>query len=112
MNNCCNISPVIYEGWHITTIWKLFALRRHDLGSKTSLTSPLFIEVPVPSQESDWSSVKDINFVSFYECSIVFRDCSDSVVFFYYRPKYKTKSTYSNKCTVIVTESKMVKTIR
>ena len=47
---------------------------------KTSLTPPLIIKVPVPSQESDRSCIWDL--VSFDDFSIWFRKCSDSVVFF------------------------------
>ena len=51
---------------------------------KTSLTSPLFIEVPVPSQESGWSCMcvlEVIGIVPFYVFSIGFWNCSDSMVF-------------------------------
>ena len=43
---------------------------------------PYFIEVPVPSQVSDVLCVRGVDFAPFYDFSIRFRDCSDSVVFF------------------------------
>ena len=51
---------------------------------KTSLTPPLFIEVPVKSQKSELSCicVRGIDFVSFYDFSIGLWPCSYSVVFF------------------------------
>jgi hypothetical protein len=55
--------------------------------NKASLTLPLFTEVPVPSQESEHSCVcvlVGIDFASFYDFSIGFWNCSDSVVFFYW----------------------------
>ena len=50
---------------------------------KTSLAPPLFIEAPVPSQESERSCicVRVINFASFYGFSTVFLKYSNSVVF-------------------------------
>jgi hypothetical protein len=51
---------------------------------KTSLTPPLFIEVPVKSQKSELSCicVRGIDFVSFYNFSIGLWPCSYSVVCF------------------------------
>ena len=51
-----------------------------------SLTPPLFNRVPVPSQESERPCiiicVRILDFASFFDFSIVFLNCSDSVVFF------------------------------
>ena len=51
-----------------------------------SLTPPLFNRVPVPSQESERPCiiicVRIIDFASFFDFSIVFWNCSDTVVFF------------------------------
>ena len=44
---------------------------------KTSLAPPLFIEVPVPSQESERLSI-----CKFYNCSIRCWNCTDNVVCF------------------------------
>ena len=51
---------------------------------KTSLTPPLFIEVPVPCQERERSCicVSGIDFASFNDFSIRFWNCSDSVALF------------------------------
>ena len=56
----------------------IISLRRQVWAHKNSLTLPLLIEVPVPSQESKQSCicVRGINFL------IGFWNCSDSVVFF------------------------------
>jgi hypothetical protein len=51
---------------------RIISLRREVGAHKTSLNSPLFIEVPVPSQESERSyiCVIDIDFASFYEFDV------------------------------------------
>jgi len=53
-------------------------------GRLTSLTPPLFIEVPVPRQETEWSCicVSDIDFSSFYDFDILFWNCFDIVFSF------------------------------
>ena len=50
---------VVSEGWHFTHMWKTLAWTHHfattrggTSANKTSLTPPLFFEVPVPSDES------------------------------------------------------------
>jgi len=53
---------------------------------KTSLTPPLFIEVPVLSQEVGgpvFVSARGIDFASFYDLAIGFWNCSDKVWFFF-----------------------------
>ena len=51
-----------------------------------SLTPPLFNRVPVPCQESERPCiiicVRILDFASFFDFSIVFLNCSDTVVFF------------------------------
>jgi hypothetical protein len=47
--------------------------------SNNRLTTPLVIEESVPSQERERSC---IYFASFCDCSTVFWNCADSVVFF------------------------------
>ena len=47
----------------------------------TDSTPPLFIKVPVPSQESDRSCILCVKFDSFYDFSIGLCNCSDSVIF-------------------------------
>ena len=51
-----------------------------------SLTPPLFNRVPVPSQESERPCiiicVRILDFASFFDFSIVFWNCSNTVVFF------------------------------
>jgi hypothetical protein len=66
------VFPVICEGWHFTYMWKSLAWLHHftkraGLAHKTRLTLPLFIEVPVPSQENEWSyiCVRGIHLASF-----------------------------------------------
>jgi hypothetical protein len=56
------VRPILCEGWHFTHVWV----------HKTSSSPPLFIEMPVPSQESEWSwvYVRDIEFSFFYDFSI------------------------------------------
>jgi hypothetical protein len=48
--------------------------------NKTSLTPPLFIQVPLSSQEC--LCLRGIDFASFYDFSIGIWKCSDSVVLF------------------------------
>ena len=85
------VRPVIWERWHFTHMWKVLELLHHfakkrGWAHKTSLTPPLFIEVPVPSQEIGWSVVywcfSGIDFASFYDFNIWFKNCTDNVVFF------------------------------
>jgi hypothetical protein len=65
---------------------RISLLRRGDiLVHRTSLTLPLFIEVPVPSQESDFASFykfievpvpsQESDFASFYKFSIGYWKC-------------------------------------
>ena len=64
---------------------RIISLRREVWAHKTSLISPLFIELPVTNQESAPSCnlcVNGIDFASSYYFSIGFWKCSDSVVFF------------------------------
>ena len=67
----------------------IISIRGEVWAHKTSLTTPLFIEVSVPSQESDRSyiCVMGIDF------SIKFRSCSDSVVFLFHFPKFNFRHT-------------------
>jgi hypothetical protein len=54
-------------------------------GHEANLTPPLFIEVPVPSQESELSCIRVLAVSILPLSSIVFIDfwkCSESVVFF------------------------------
>jgi len=59
---------------------------RLTLATKTYLTPPLLIGVPVPIQEREWSCmcVRCIYYSCFCEFSIGFRNCSDSVVFLFF----------------------------
>ena len=60
-------------------IWKQVSTNENPF-----MTAPLFIEVPVSSQENEWSSIcvlEESIFASLYDFSIVFCNCSDSVVF-------------------------------
>ena len=53
-------SPVICEGWHFNRMWKAVAAsfqKREGFVHKTSLTTLLFIEISVPSQESERSCI-------------------------------------------------------
>ena len=80
----------------VTTIFKAciyqYFTKREGLGHKTSLTPPLFIEVPVQNQESEHScmcvprvsnlllsTTLIVDFGLFRQCAIL--DCSDSVLF-------------------------------
>ena len=62
----------------------IILLRGEVWTHKTSLSSPLFIGVPVPRKGSEWSCicVLMVSFASFYVASIGIWKCSDSVVFF------------------------------
>ena len=62
----------------------IILLRGEVWTHKTSLSSPLFIGVPVPRKGSEWSCicVLMVSFASFYVVSIGIWKCSDSVVFF------------------------------
>ena len=64
---------------------------------KISLIPPLYIEVSVPSQDSDRSCicVRVLIFASFNGFSIRFRNCSDSVVFFVFLLDLGTVPTVS-----------------
>jgi hypothetical protein len=58
---------------------------------KTSLAPPRFIEVPVPSEESE--RVRSVDFAYFYDLSIIFWSCFDSVVFFVFPLDFGAVST-------------------
>ena len=84
---------IMCEGWHFTRMWKTLAWLHHFTkraiwAPKTSLALPsLFIEVPVPSQESDKRTVMYIcvggcSFTSFYNFLIIFWNFFNSVVYF------------------------------
>ena len=63
----------------------IISLRGKVWAHKTSLTQPLYIEVPVSSQESERSCmyVLAISFcLCFYNISVGSRKCDDSVVYF------------------------------
>jgi hypothetical protein len=62
----------------------IILLRGEVWTHKTSLSSPLFIGVPIPRKGSEWSCicVLMVSFTSFYDVSIGIWKCSDSVVFF------------------------------
>jgi len=53
-----------------------------DCAHKTSLIPPLFIEVLVPSQESEQSCIW-VEVIDFYDFSIRFCNCFDRVLFFW-----------------------------
>ena len=61
-----------------------------------SLTPPLLIEVPVKSQEIEQLFICVLGvliFASFYDFSIRFWNCSDSVVFFVFLLDFRTVPT-------------------
>jgi hypothetical protein len=73
----------------LLTYWKhlhdrITSLSREVCGCKTSIALPLFIEVSVLSLESEWSymCVAEVSIAYFYDFSLGFFNCSDSVVFF------------------------------
>jgi hypothetical protein len=75
--SCINLQSygynLIYTAYDVWRFWT----------HKTSLTPPLFIEVPVPCQESERSCicVRGIEFATFYDFSVGIWKCSDNVVF-------------------------------
>ena len=102
------VRPVIWERWHFIHMWKVLELLHHfakkiGWAHKTSFTPPLFIEVPEPSQEIGRSDVywcfSDIDFASFYDFDIWFRNCTDNVVCFVFLFYYNMFSNYTwQKC--------------
>ena len=50
----------------------IIPLRGDAWAHKTSLTLPLFIEVPVPSQESEWSHIMCVRGINFAFVSTTF----------------------------------------
>ena len=62
--------PVIYDGWDFIHD-RVISLRGELWAHKTSLTPPLFIEVSVPSQESERSCIF-VLFVSILPLSTMF----------------------------------------
>ena len=70
------VRPVISSGWHFTRMWKTLEWPQHftkegGLAHKTSSSPPLFIEVPVPSQECEQSYIFVLE-VSFLPLSTIF----------------------------------------
>jgi len=64
---------------------RIISLRGEVWTHKTSLTPPLYIEVPVPTEECEWSCICMLglsNFASIYDLSIGYWNCSDNIVFF------------------------------
>ena len=59
--------------------YRIVSLQGQIWANKTNLAPTLLIGVPVSGQESEWVCIKSIRF---YDLSIVFRDCSDTMVFF------------------------------
>ena len=56
------VRQVIYKCWHLLTCGthlhdRIISLREADWVHKTSLAPPLFIEVPVPSQDNEQSCI-------------------------------------------------------
>ena len=72
----CNIfSSVILTRLHVC-VRTCILLTRENRTHKTGLTPSLVIEVPAPNQEC----VRGITFVSVYDLSVGYLNCSDSVV--------------------------------
>ena len=77
------VHPVICEGCHFTYMWKTLVWLHHLTtrevwAYKTSLTSPLFNEVLVPSQECElsciclsWVSILPLSMISIFDLGIV-----------------------------------------
>ena len=71
-------------------------LRVNLVGLKRNITLPRFIELPVPSQESERSCImcfKDINFASIFILSVRFYNCCHSVIFVVFLLDSKTVPT-------------------
>ena len=69
-----SIDPVIWEGWHLIHMWKALGQLHHLI----------FIDVPVPSQQKvsgHLFCVGGYRCASFYNFDIIFRNCSNTVVF-------------------------------
>jgi hypothetical protein len=76
---------VILNSWNWTIKWEIIKLRYCYIvwAHKSSLTLPLFIEVPVPSQESKQSHICLLGvliFASFCHSDIAFWNCYDNIV--------------------------------
>ena len=87
----CHVTKYIYvcRFWHFTHTWKVLGWPHHLLRGQawahsTSLTSPLFSEVPVPSQEIEQLCICVLGYFasSFYNFDILFCNCSDGLAFF------------------------------
>ena len=81
------VRPATCKDCHLTYMWKAFAQRHHFIKRgtfcpNTNLTLPLAHE---QNQENERHifvyhlCIRGINFASFYDFSIGFRNCSDSV---------------------------------
>jgi hypothetical protein len=64
----------ICEGWHLINMWqagvydRIISLREDVWPHKTSLIPPLFIEVPVPSQEYERSCICVLSIWWYWYC--------------------------------------------
>ena len=83
------VRPVTRDGWlafysHVKSPGMTASFHLRGKAYTTSLTSQPFREVPVPSQDSKRSSIHllGVSILTFYDFSIRFCNCSDSVVFF------------------------------
>ena len=84
---CVKVGILLFRGKHLKD--SITPLKGEAWTHKTCLTQPLVIAVPdvtKPSQESEWSRTQvvcwGIDFVSLYDFAILFKNCSNSVVFF------------------------------
>ena len=84
----------------------IISIRVEVWRNRTSLIPPLFIEVPVPSQESGWSCISDngIDFSSLYDFSLRFGNGSDSELFLVYHciPVTSRNSDYHRRINIFI----------
>ena len=83
------VLPIMCDGWHFLSRGKhlhghIISQRREVWAHRTFTASPLFIEVPVQSQESEISymCVRGTDFIFIYDFDIWLLNCSDSVILF------------------------------
>ena len=84
------IITLLARCWHFTHMRKVLGWAHHFTiigevwAHKTSLTPPLFIGVPVPSKENEWSCIYmlEVSILPLCDFDIWFWNCSECVVFF------------------------------
>jgi len=81
--------------YHLTSPYMTASFHFWEGSIKTSLIPPLFVEVHVPSQESEWSYRVCL---CFYNFSLGFWNCSDSVEFSFFNLLYSIDLNHEKLC--------------